>query len=543
MRSKFVTYYKILIHLILLAIIGLIVLFAYQVFTDENLSNQRASNLGLHPDRFYQHTPEMSWAKDQARLEGIMTSHDKRIIEDTYKKAWFCLNNVVANQNSLCLHEYFGDELREKIINGFDPELESQQVDLSHQLQFNQVTLDRQVISISDLNVEILENNKVKGQWVKTKSKKSIDLMMQLQDDRWKITDWVELRNETTEVADSNLVINKDLQRLSEMKGVNYYPSEFPWRKFWLNFDSPTIAEDFKNAKASSFNTIRVFIPYEIFGGGHPDELRMNELKDLLNLAHEESLNVIVTLFDFPVGFDLLHYPAYQKHLRTILNRFKDHPAVLSWCLKNEPDIDYEYHDPQLVNDWLQFILNEAKEIAPESIFTIGWAYPESASYLSEKVDYVSFHYYRDADQFEKDIKELKASVEDKLIILEEFGKSSYSSFWFPFSSSEKLQAHYLFEIYQLAEENDIPTVLWCLNDFQAAPSDVFGWKPWIKKPQTQFGVYDIEGQLKLKNIGESQDLPKLTWKDHFQIAWIFYLILFALFIFILRKIVIRKLI
>ena len=497
-------YYRWLILFVLLLSVGILLFFAVQMFSNNNSVDQSANELGLHPDRYYQHTPEVKWLDDATESVVKLETYERKKLQETYIEAWYCLNTSIKTQTVYCLEEYFGETLIEKIQKSFSDtkEMRFEQVDLHHVLQLNQMTLDRQIISLSDQSIQLLKYiYSQEGKIIsKTDEIISLELILRREDGRWKIIHWVEkepvdLNQETLRLKEASTKSKLDI---SKINGINYYPSEFPWKDFWINFDQVNISEDLEKVKALDLNSVRLFVPYEIFGGGHPDENRLQQLQLLLDTCASKKLSVVLTLFDFPVGFDLSNYPAYRKHLRILLNRFKEHEAIVSWNLKNEPDIDYQYYERNHVDDWLAFIVKEAKEIAPSTIFTVGWADAEYADYLAEDLDYVSLHYYKKRDQFKTIMSDLQKRVGDKVILIEEYGHSSYSSFWWPLSSSEKEQALVIKDLRSQLRELDMPSMLWCLYDYKGAHKDVFGWKPWIRKVQTSYGLYNLEGQMKL---------------------------------------------
>lgn len=540
------TYHQWLIITALLLCFTFSLFFALKIFTGENGSSPSMNEKLMSQDRFYQHTPDVVWLEDSPESVVHLDKYELQNFESTYTKAWYCLNTSIKQKNTECLHDYFGEILIEKIKSSLNEqvEFEIEQVDLSHQLKLNQMTLDRQVISLTDSNVRMLKHlYSPKGKIIsKTDESSSFDLVFRREDGRWKIIHWVEktekLMRKSGELV--NTLFRSHEFSIQAIRGVNYYPSDFPWKEFWRNFDKVNLQEDLNRIKDLNLNSLRIFIPYEIFGGGHPDENRLQDLETLLDLCEANELKVILTLFDFPVGFDLANYPAYRKHLKIILNRFKDHPAIVSWNLKNEPDIDYQYYDTERVKDWLAFIVDEAKKIAPSEIFTIGWADPRNASYLSNHLDYVSIHYYENPNNFKSIIHKLQEQIGNKQILVEEFGQSSYSSFWFPFSSSEKEQAVVINQLDRQMTEMNIPSLVWCLNDYQNLNNEVFGWKPWVRKAQSNYGLYDVQGRLKLS--GQVMQDPKLrlslTFIDRLRSWHAFVLGLFFLMFYLVRRMV-----
>ncbi len=539
--AKWRTYYTWLILMALLLCFMFLLFFAVKIASIKNGMQQSIYEIELKKDRFYQHTPEVDWSEDSAESIVKLNDYERKYFESTYIKAWHCLNTSIKHQCTDCLHDYFGEILIEKIKSNLEEhdEFEAEQVDLSHQLKLNQMTLDRQVISLSDENVRLLKYlSTPKGKLISKKDEiSSFDLIFRREDGRWKIIHWVEKTSKpmTTEFEYLDSVRTKQVEVIKNIRGVNYYPSDFPWKEFWKNFNKVDLQKDLDRIKELNLNSLRIFVPYELFGGGHPDEHRLHDLEILLNLCYSNELKVILTLFDFPVGFDLANYSAYRKHLKIILNRFKDHEAIVSWNLKNEPDIDYQYYDKERVDDWLNFIVSEANKIAPSEIFTIGWSDSKNARYLSDHLDYVSLHYYGDPTSFKSTIFELHKQIGDKLILVEEFGHSSYASFWYPFSSSPKEQALIIKQINQQLIEMKIPNCVWCLNDYQNLNNEIFGWKPWVRMVQSKYGLYDEQGRLKLSGqVVQNPEIQlSLTLFDRVK-SWYAFIFCLVVLVFLL---------
>ena len=119
-----------------------------------------------------------------------------------------------------------------------------------------------------------------------------------------------------------------------------------------------------------------------------------------------------------------------------------------------------------------------------------------SAPLLSEQLDFVSFHYYRDIDDFEKGYKTLKKQI-NKPLVLQEFGLSSNRSLWNPLGASEKKQAEYYQEFQEVLTKAEVPYLSWTLYDFENIPNSVAGSLPWRKQKQKHVGFIDKNGNQK----------------------------------------------
>ena len=173
-----------------------------------------------------------------------------------------------------------------------------------------------------------------------------------------------------------------------QIKGINYYPQDTPWDMFGDNFDAQVIAKDFDLIKKTGLNTIRIFVPYEDFGKANLKEDKLEKLQQVLDIALKKQLKVVVTLFDFYGNYDVLDWTLTYKHARGIVTKFKDHNAILAWDLKNEPNLDFESRGKDTVIAWLDNMINLIKSIDKNHPVTIGWSDVDSATILSDKLDY-----------------------------------------------------------------------------------------------------------------------------------------------------------
>jgi len=204
-----------------------------------------------------------------------------------------------------------------------------------------------------------------------------------------------------------------------------------------------------------------------------------------------ESLNVLVTKI-------LCIIPATAQHIIKILKRYKDNETIWAWDLKNEADLDFPAYGKETVLEWLTFITDIARREAPHHYLTVGWSTSDVAHLLDDQLDIISFHSYKNIGEEQRGIEALKTKVQDKEMFISEFGKTSYRSWLLPFGSTENEQALYCQKMLELMEDSNIRHfAYWTLHDYEKAPSEVFGWKPWIKKSQEQMGIIRENGDAK----------------------------------------------
>lgn len=307
---------------------------------------------------------------------------------------------------------------------------------------------------------------------------------------------------------------DKVFNTIEGLKGVNYYPQDSPWDTFGEAFNEEVLKEDFKLIRSMGLNTIRIFVQYQDFGDTNPSSEKIERLCTLMAIASAQGISVMVTLFDFYGEYDLKKSNENKTHLSVVVNSLKDHSNLLAWDIKNEPDLDFKSQGKDKVLKWLKLTLQELRALDDRHLITIGWSNPESARHLVEEVDFVSFHYYMDIPNLEKDFKTLSSNT-NKPVVLQEYGFSSYSGFSNLFSSSQKKQAFYYKKAKKIIEENSIPNLFWTLYDFEKIPKLVVGDKPRHQKKQMRFGVIDLNKKKKRAYhfLIQNEDPPYVSLK------------------------------
>lgn len=220
------------------------------------------------------------------------------------------------------------------------------------------------------------------------------------------------------------------------VRGVNYYPARYPWRRFFT-MDMSKVRRELDLLSETGFNTLRVFLWYvPLFqceaNGAVPEHPAFLAFDSFIHAAAERGFRLIVTLHDEP---DLIDYPLYTNppHTRAqteyIVRRYRYEPAILAWDIRNEGDIEYGSRDVfgggffrDDVLNWLAEMSFVIREAAPNHLLTAGWmTYAEDTAPF---VDFISFHHWWDAADLRRRITTLRRET-DKPILLQEVGYSS----------------------------------------------------------------------------------------------------------------------
>lgn len=457
--------------------------------------------------------PTASWEALEPAIGEAPDAFLQKQISEAYLEAWQALHYAFRHKN----HEVWKDHFAESYWPTLDSLLQSQedlavsQADLEHHLYLEAFALDKQLVSFIDKGVRIKKKitNQQSGMLIYNAIQQAdFEVVMTLDDGKWKVRHLV--RKAYTPpigngypVADSmrvqagaeHFLIGDEAFQVA---GINYYPQETPWFDFWLEFDTAVVRRDLARIRDLNLNTVRTFVFYDLFGGAEPTEAMLTRLDTFMDLAAQFELKVVLTLFDFLPSYDIEFYASHEKHLLAMLNRYRHHPALLAWDLKNEPDLDFENHGRATVLDWLAYMSERVGVYDPDHPMTIGWSDASKASLLAEKLDFISFHFYISPDSLASYLNDIQQRVPDKTIMVSEFGLPTYNVWWLPGGHTEAEQAEYYQSILStLAEYPNTSFISWTLYDFPELPDQVFGGPVWRTLPQQHYGIIRTDGRAK----------------------------------------------
>ncbi|WP_153796736.1 cellulase family glycosylhydrolase [Foetidibacter luteolus] len=480
-----------------------------------NSGADRSTALNVPPTLPESHVPSVTWLPDDSVTGRKMEDFNRQQIMKDYIRCWYQLHLSYLNGTATGLKDYFTPSALPKAlqtVQSVSNTMQLHETDLKHNIQLHFYSADGQIVSFTDKQLLLKQRLYKKDGSEKIFSGEitaDYDVVMLLEDGYWRIKNILKKEpsplppTDTVDINKAGLVQVKGKQfycndTLFFPKGINYYPQKTPWSLFWSRYDSLVIRKDFALVKSLGFNSLRVFVNFHDFNKGNVPPERLAQLGNLLDNAARVQLKVIVTLFDFAGDYRLLNLTATDRQLETILKAFRRHPAVLAWDIKNEPDLDFKHHDKEDVTEWLTWTLKRARAYDPNHLITIGWAFPENADFLSHSLDFVSFHSYKEPAELATNIDSLQQRVNNKPLVLEEFGMSTYRGLWSPAGNNEEDQAAYFTKVKQvLHQKGDIPLFVWTLYDFKEVPANVTGSMPWRRNPQKNFGIVTVDGRVK----------------------------------------------
>jgi Cellulase (glycosyl hydrolase family 5) len=491
---------------------------------------------------------DLAWLPTIGDIGRTPDAFSQTQIAQGYERAWLEWNVAYVRATDKGLPTAFtGPALRvisDAVSDAAEQGWRVTQVDTGHRLRLTFYSADGSVATLRDeASVEVRIVRDPRGQIVLAEEVRSTyDVVMLLEDGRWRIRHITRVAVERLDrsaplvalqpLPGAVAPVGAQLLRAGQpyrVVGMNYYPQATPWDGFWSKYSAGIIDADFARMRGLGLNTIRIFIPYEQFGGMHVRPEMLDRLADLLDRAEASGLQVVVTLFDFRGDYNPLIWPQADRHLETILTRFRDHPAILAWDLKNEPDLDYARAGREVVDLWLLHTLQLARGYAPHQMITVGWGSADAAAAFGGSVDLLSFHDYLPPDGLLGRYALVRQAAPGRPVILGEFGLPTWNSPFFPNGHTEAEQLSYYAAVLSAMRSTDAAgEMAWTLYDFSSVPANVAGRMPWQVGPQRQLGVLRADGTPKpaaaLFAPGARLDPPAAApWARLLKPFWVFY--------------------
>ncbi len=479
-----------------------------QVVAFFNTGADRAEMLLLSGKQVHSnYQPKATWVPNDL-VEGRKLEKGTKIkLLADYLNSYYFLYNTSSNWFSKGLKDYFTKKSRThlgKLINYAESTQQHLQgTTISHLIKPKFYAADGTAIVLTDQVVsynEVVTNSKMLSYY----DTSTYEVMLLLEDNFWRIRHKVKTTEQIgpkvlTHPKKSEIEISKgkfyENGKHFDLKCINYYPQKNPWQEMWKHFDEKEIKKDLLKVKSLGFNSIRIFVPYDEFNKEELKTKRLAQLNQLLTITDQLDIKVIVTLFDFFLGYHLLDWTLSDRHLEQVVQSVQNHPSLFAWDVKNEPDLDFDSQGEEQVKKWLKFIIQRLKTYDPVHFVTIGWSQPEISSSLTELVDFISYHFYRNPSELGDYLAKKEKS--DLPVFIGEIGMHSFNSWWFPFGKSQEEQAQHVSDVLSLIKANELHYGLWTLYDFKRIPSNVAGSVPWKKNPQKKYGIIDTKNRKK----------------------------------------------
>lgn len=430
-------------------------------------------------------------------------------LQRDYTDSWYVKNISFSVNTTKGIADFYTDSSRVNLYDYIDLNKKNKVTvhgtTLSHNIDINFFSADGKLVAFDDNGVRevqrIFKGDSLVGQH---KSISNYKIVMLLEDGFWRIRHMVRSNAEDTIKIKPDSIVADLVQRKEKnlvyngvpfyIRGINYYPKDSPWEMFGSKFNDSIISQDFKLIRELGFNTARIFVNFNDFGRENVNPVLLAQLKRTLDIAEEEEVKVIVTLFDFFGNYNIINWSLTEQHIKQIVTPLKKHKAILAWDVKNEADLDMQVHSEAEVKSWLEFAMERIKYYDPNHLLTIGWLHPHPFLAKDSPTDFLTFHFYQDLDRFAGEYNKWQSHT-DKPVVVGEFGLHTWKKAFFG-NSENKQKAHYK-HILDKVREQEQHFIAWTLYDFKELPPAIFGKKPWVTIPQKHMGVLNYEGEPK----------------------------------------------
>ncbi|MEM4873640.1 MAG: glycoside hydrolase family 42 [Thermofilaceae archaeon] len=293
--------------------------------------------------------------------------------------------------------------------------------------------------------------------------------------------------------------------------GVNYWPRLLNIR-MWRDWSEEAVKQDALQMRELGVRVARVFIKCEDFAdeqGGVREEAAA-KLGKLLDILAENGVGAFVTFLvghmsgkNWPIpwtSFEDLYEPASVektlRFVRSIVERFKGHPAVAGWILSNELSLVKRASSRGEALQLLRSFACTVKGLDGDHVVSSGDvpdSYMQETPNVRDVVDYVGPHLYLyDSDEVRHGYAyasyiELFSCAGSAPVILEEFGFSTLQY-------SEESHARFINEILYTALAHEASgAFVWCFSDFPHESDPPYEWRPL----ELGFGLVRRDGSWK----------------------------------------------
>jgi hypothetical protein len=310
--------------------------------------------------------------------------------------------------------------------------------------------------------------------------------------------DWFMDNTHIKRVDDATFNKIRTIDTDTPLKEINYYPRDYAWEKFWLQWPQAKLQmdTDLDRIQALGANTVRIFLHPSAFGYPQPTSEYLNYLDEALALIDAHDLKAHVNLFDCWWSWQDLN--GSQTWLKAIVEPHRNDPRIALWELQNEVPLDLVQDDKRVVRDWVQVMFPYLKQQVGNTPCTISvndveWLDDIRDLTSPNTPDIYSLHWYPNdlnwTKPFPSVIDRARQLIGQADLLLGEFGGSTYIF-------SETTQANLYRDVLYYAHQKGIVHLgVWALNDF---PQDTVQCAGYVPPPaEWYFGLYRLDGSLK----------------------------------------------
>ncbi len=315
MQEPKVKYKNIFFFLVILGMVMLSMLILNRVYVHFSFNPQKANEvLHLSKQELSEYNPETNWFHaDTTDIIRLPNKVELRLIQKAYLEAWNALNISIHESNITLLSDYFGVNLLPQLIDNLSSEHKFiyEQLDLTHNIELHQLSLDRSFVAFTDCNIRVLRRiatKNTKEAFSQTQDTLAIQVIMEFKDGRYRITQWVPtptVNCKPTPIIPSSFSINA----LNAAQTIYFDPK---WKDdvFWSQRDG-NIEHALDLLTNAQFNTLIVPLSYTALGGQFPSDTTLYRFEQLHTMAAARQLKLMFQLFNNVQDID---YQQINKH-------------------------------------------------------------------------------------------------------------------------------------------------------------------------------------------------------------------------------------
>lgn len=308
-----------------------------------------------------------------------------------------------------------------------------------------------------------------------------------------------------------------------KLKGTNFYPKDTPWADMWRRWKGEDAKRDLLRAQEVGINSIRILVPYKPENGwtnkatGEVVPEYLDELRQMVQMAGELNMKVMIALFDFydPYYDEKLPRPEAEArnklYLQGIVSAFKDDDRVMAWDIHNEPDQYKSWYEARNISEfvgWMDRMGAEIRRLDPGHLVTVGMSSFDnlfvadktgapplgkqaSGRTVADISDFLSFHSYN-VGNMDWQIAYIKGQA-NKPVVLQETGWPSGPPCQTP-DYSEARQVFVYDAMIKAAKKGDLSGLMqWQLWDLKTGVSSGRG----RETHEDYFGLLRRDGSWK----------------------------------------------
>jgi hypothetical protein len=286
----------------------------------------------------------------------------RRAIEATYVRGWNAMNQFAQTRNSGPVEAWFVGPAKAGVL-AIPPAEAAPVWSIGHRLEVRFVSSTETMISVRDHGSRVVREIGSPDGSMMISTNEQFDVVFTMEQGSWRIRHLRRVGGEENEIV------------LQNGGGFGVTPL-------------PTPATE-KLATVLRLNRVEVR-----FAEGAELEKQLKSLQVTLDRAEKKSERVVVSLFNARRNHLPIFWPSDDLFVTSAVTRFRNHPAVAMWNLKDKPEADDSISSPLQVRAWLAHVAGVVRGLDPVHPMTIAWESPSAASDpgLVDIVDVVSLH-------------------------------------------------------------------------------------------------------------------------------------------------------